>query len=98
MSAVTLVNRGRFLKRILKSNQRKAVTHFVTMTLSAISEVLEALVFFCFSSVFGDSLQNKTLTGPPDYHTSTLIVFCVQRSLKAWKALLGRSPYADFLK
>lgn len=60
--------------------------------------IFDVIIFFQYFSVFSDGLQKKTLIMPQNHRAGTLIGFCAQRVLKAWKELLSKSPFTDFSK
>lgn len=94
MVSVGLVSARRFTQLILELNRRKTESSFVDMATPTIFEVSSSSHSF---SLFNDGLQNKKPTVPQDYRAGTLVGFCAQHMLEAWKETFSRSQFTKLL-
>lgn len=60
--------------------------------------ILEFSLFFNHSTVLNEGLQENPFTVLQHHHAARLIRWCAQCTVKSWKKLFNRSPFADFLK
>lgn len=95
MNAATMGSGGHFLQCNVASNWRNTVTRFVNKTTP--TSFRATTLFQCLSD-FRDGLQKRTLAVPKIYRADTLIAFCRQRLLRAWKKLLSESQFTNFSK